>query len=134
MIRRPPRSTLSSSSAASDVYKRQYQRRVRERLVARMAVITVDVFCDLACPWCYVGKNRFEDALRTLDKNVSVQIRWHPYIIDAGTAESGEDFEEYCTRRWGNSAWTKDLRRAGRECGADFADWRWWPHTLTAHR
>eukprot|EP00658_Telonema_sp_P-2_P064843 TRINITY_DN5421_c0_g1_i3.p1 TRINITY_DN5421_c0_g1~~TRINITY_DN5421_c0_g1_i3.p1 ORF type:complete len:328 (-),score=64.20 TRINITY_DN5421_c0_g1_i3:102-1085(-) len=31
MIRRPPRSTLSSSSAASDVYKRQYQRRVRGR-------------------------------------------------------------------------------------------------------
>eukprot|EP00656_Telonema_subtile_P010379 TRINITY_DN14999_c0_g1_i1.p2 TRINITY_DN14999_c0_g1~~TRINITY_DN14999_c0_g1_i1.p2 ORF type:complete len:100 (+),score=31.34 TRINITY_DN14999_c0_g1_i1:63-362(+) len=30
MIRRPPRSTLSSSSAASDVYKRQYQRRVRD--------------------------------------------------------------------------------------------------------
>eukprot|EP00828_Plagiopyla_frontata_P041992 TRINITY_DN6151_c0_g1_i2.p1 TRINITY_DN6151_c0_g1~~TRINITY_DN6151_c0_g1_i2.p1 ORF type:complete len:107 (+),score=29.66 TRINITY_DN6151_c0_g1_i2:87-407(+) len=28
MLRRPPRSTLSSSSAASDVYKRQYQRRV----------------------------------------------------------------------------------------------------------
>eukprot|EP00828_Plagiopyla_frontata_P033709 TRINITY_DN4377_c0_g1_i1.p1 TRINITY_DN4377_c0_g1~~TRINITY_DN4377_c0_g1_i1.p1 ORF type:complete len:252 (+),score=53.78 TRINITY_DN4377_c0_g1_i1:109-864(+) len=28
MMRRPPRSTLSSSSAASDVYKRQYQRRV----------------------------------------------------------------------------------------------------------
>eukprot|EP00656_Telonema_subtile_P012646 TRINITY_DN1637_c0_g1_i2.p1 TRINITY_DN1637_c0_g1~~TRINITY_DN1637_c0_g1_i2.p1 ORF type:complete len:1081 (+),score=255.42 TRINITY_DN1637_c0_g1_i2:111-3353(+) len=33
MIRRPPRSTLSSSSAASDVYKRQYQRRVRENVV-----------------------------------------------------------------------------------------------------
>eukprot|EP00657_Telonema_sp_P-1_P008436 TRINITY_DN29609_c0_g1_i2.p1 TRINITY_DN29609_c0_g1~~TRINITY_DN29609_c0_g1_i2.p1 ORF type:complete len:124 (-),score=32.38 TRINITY_DN29609_c0_g1_i2:20-391(-) len=30
MIRRPPRSTQSRSSAASDVYKRQYQRRVRE--------------------------------------------------------------------------------------------------------
>src|SRR5674536_157162 len=29
MIRRPPRSTLSSSSAASDVYKRQLSRRVR---------------------------------------------------------------------------------------------------------
>eukprot|EP00657_Telonema_sp_P-1_P005143 TRINITY_DN22319_c0_g1_i1.p1 TRINITY_DN22319_c0_g1~~TRINITY_DN22319_c0_g1_i1.p1 ORF type:complete len:136 (+),score=46.36 TRINITY_DN22319_c0_g1_i1:77-484(+) len=32
MIRRPPRSTQSRSSAASDVYKRQYQRRVRGRL------------------------------------------------------------------------------------------------------
>eukprot|EP00657_Telonema_sp_P-1_P009695 TRINITY_DN3935_c0_g1_i1.p1 TRINITY_DN3935_c0_g1~~TRINITY_DN3935_c0_g1_i1.p1 ORF type:complete len:136 (-),score=81.33 TRINITY_DN3935_c0_g1_i1:105-512(-) len=30
MIRRPPRSTQSRSSAASDVYKRQYQRRVRD--------------------------------------------------------------------------------------------------------
>eukprot|EP00656_Telonema_subtile_P051472 TRINITY_DN6930_c0_g1_i4.p1 TRINITY_DN6930_c0_g1~~TRINITY_DN6930_c0_g1_i4.p1 ORF type:complete len:238 (-),score=59.08 TRINITY_DN6930_c0_g1_i4:277-990(-) len=37
MIRRPPRSTLSSSSAASDVYKRQYQRRVREIWIAPMA-------------------------------------------------------------------------------------------------
>eukprot|EP00656_Telonema_subtile_P047253 TRINITY_DN5414_c0_g1_i1.p1 TRINITY_DN5414_c0_g1~~TRINITY_DN5414_c0_g1_i1.p1 ORF type:complete len:161 (-),score=33.30 TRINITY_DN5414_c0_g1_i1:279-761(-) len=34
MIRQPPRSTLSSSSAASDVYKRQYQRRVREPVFA----------------------------------------------------------------------------------------------------
>eukprot|EP00657_Telonema_sp_P-1_P010154 TRINITY_DN4451_c0_g1_i3.p1 TRINITY_DN4451_c0_g1~~TRINITY_DN4451_c0_g1_i3.p1 ORF type:complete len:124 (-),score=24.18 TRINITY_DN4451_c0_g1_i3:162-533(-) len=32
MIRRPPRSTQSRSSAASDVYKRQYQRRVRGAL------------------------------------------------------------------------------------------------------
>src|SRR5664280_3891780 len=34
MIRRPPRSTLSSSSAASDVYKRQVQAFVNERLGA----------------------------------------------------------------------------------------------------
>eukprot|EP00658_Telonema_sp_P-2_P039228 TRINITY_DN28061_c0_g1_i3.p1 TRINITY_DN28061_c0_g1~~TRINITY_DN28061_c0_g1_i3.p1 ORF type:complete len:106 (-),score=30.76 TRINITY_DN28061_c0_g1_i3:550-867(-) len=37
MIRRPPRSTLSSSSAASDVYKRQYQRRVRGSLIPMLA-------------------------------------------------------------------------------------------------
>eukprot|EP00658_Telonema_sp_P-2_P071204 TRINITY_DN60508_c0_g1_i1.p2 TRINITY_DN60508_c0_g1~~TRINITY_DN60508_c0_g1_i1.p2 ORF type:complete len:150 (-),score=17.54 TRINITY_DN60508_c0_g1_i1:416-865(-) len=37
MIRRPPRSTLSSSSAASDVYKRQYQRRVRGSNRSEMA-------------------------------------------------------------------------------------------------
>eukprot|EP00658_Telonema_sp_P-2_P032613 TRINITY_DN24103_c0_g1_i7.p2 TRINITY_DN24103_c0_g1~~TRINITY_DN24103_c0_g1_i7.p2 ORF type:complete len:120 (+),score=44.71 TRINITY_DN24103_c0_g1_i7:136-495(+) len=38
MMRRPPRSTLSSSSAASDVYKRQYQRRVRGWSGARMKI------------------------------------------------------------------------------------------------
>eukprot|EP00658_Telonema_sp_P-2_P003738 TRINITY_DN11402_c0_g1_i4.p1 TRINITY_DN11402_c0_g1~~TRINITY_DN11402_c0_g1_i4.p1 ORF type:complete len:358 (-),score=119.75 TRINITY_DN11402_c0_g1_i4:400-1473(-) len=42
MIRRPPRSTLSSSSAASDVYKRQYQRRVRAQ--ALMAAFHVKQF------------------------------------------------------------------------------------------
>eukprot|EP00656_Telonema_subtile_P039190 TRINITY_DN4431_c0_g2_i2.p1 TRINITY_DN4431_c0_g2~~TRINITY_DN4431_c0_g2_i2.p1 ORF type:complete len:299 (-),score=68.52 TRINITY_DN4431_c0_g2_i2:58-954(-) len=42
MIRRPPRSTLSSSSAASDVYKRQYQRRVREHTSKAMMETTED--------------------------------------------------------------------------------------------
>eukprot|EP00657_Telonema_sp_P-1_P005055 TRINITY_DN22174_c0_g1_i1.p1 TRINITY_DN22174_c0_g1~~TRINITY_DN22174_c0_g1_i1.p1 ORF type:complete len:105 (-),score=56.26 TRINITY_DN22174_c0_g1_i1:60-374(-) len=37
MIRRPPRSTQSRSSAASDVYKRQYQRRVRGQGLTNMA-------------------------------------------------------------------------------------------------
>eukprot|EP01017_Pseudomicrothorax_dubius_P040867 TRINITY_DN6476_c0_g1_i1.p1 TRINITY_DN6476_c0_g1~~TRINITY_DN6476_c0_g1_i1.p1 ORF type:complete len:223 (-),score=37.09 TRINITY_DN6476_c0_g1_i1:142-810(-) len=35
MIRRPPRSTQSRSSAASDVYKRQYQRRVHGRRIRK---------------------------------------------------------------------------------------------------
>eukprot|EP00656_Telonema_subtile_P033021 TRINITY_DN3640_c0_g1_i1.p1 TRINITY_DN3640_c0_g1~~TRINITY_DN3640_c0_g1_i1.p1 ORF type:complete len:694 (-),score=217.59 TRINITY_DN3640_c0_g1_i1:1751-3832(-) len=39
MIRRPPRSTLSSSSAASDVYKRQYQRRVRGTMAVLHALL-----------------------------------------------------------------------------------------------
>eukprot|EP00658_Telonema_sp_P-2_P021386 TRINITY_DN18519_c0_g1_i1.p1 TRINITY_DN18519_c0_g1~~TRINITY_DN18519_c0_g1_i1.p1 ORF type:complete len:249 (+),score=67.81 TRINITY_DN18519_c0_g1_i1:136-882(+) len=47
MIRRPPRSTLSSSSAASDVYKRQYQRRVRGVLLG-MAWLLVLVLCCMA--------------------------------------------------------------------------------------
>eukprot|EP00658_Telonema_sp_P-2_P005640 TRINITY_DN1211_c0_g1_i1.p1 TRINITY_DN1211_c0_g1~~TRINITY_DN1211_c0_g1_i1.p1 ORF type:complete len:433 (+),score=93.43 TRINITY_DN1211_c0_g1_i1:55-1353(+) len=41
MIRRPPRSTLSSSSAASDVYKRQYQRRVRGSPLSSNGVLPV---------------------------------------------------------------------------------------------
>eukprot|EP00656_Telonema_subtile_P055310 TRINITY_DN8512_c0_g1_i2.p1 TRINITY_DN8512_c0_g1~~TRINITY_DN8512_c0_g1_i2.p1 ORF type:complete len:576 (+),score=167.37 TRINITY_DN8512_c0_g1_i2:124-1851(+) len=48
MRRRPPRSTLSSSSAASDVYKRQYQRRVRGVVARSMTVISEDDLSDLA--------------------------------------------------------------------------------------
>eukprot|EP00658_Telonema_sp_P-2_P060992 TRINITY_DN49761_c0_g1_i3.p1 TRINITY_DN49761_c0_g1~~TRINITY_DN49761_c0_g1_i3.p1 ORF type:complete len:175 (+),score=58.29 TRINITY_DN49761_c0_g1_i3:119-643(+) len=40
MIRRPPRSTLSSSSAASDVYKRQEERSMSDGLLARLTYLT----------------------------------------------------------------------------------------------
>eukprot|EP01016_Furgasonia_blochmanni_P021425 TRINITY_DN2367_c0_g2_i4.p2 TRINITY_DN2367_c0_g2~~TRINITY_DN2367_c0_g2_i4.p2 ORF type:complete len:123 (-),score=21.23 TRINITY_DN2367_c0_g2_i4:35-403(-) len=41
MIRRPPRSTQSRSSAASDVYKRQVQRRVHGIVIALALVLTL---------------------------------------------------------------------------------------------
>eukprot|EP00658_Telonema_sp_P-2_P053666 TRINITY_DN4226_c0_g1_i1.p2 TRINITY_DN4226_c0_g1~~TRINITY_DN4226_c0_g1_i1.p2 ORF type:complete len:105 (+),score=45.45 TRINITY_DN4226_c0_g1_i1:101-415(+) len=47
MIRRPPRSTLSSSSAASDVYKRQMQARVVEQEGGAQA--TADKITALEC-------------------------------------------------------------------------------------
>eukprot|EP00658_Telonema_sp_P-2_P015262 TRINITY_DN1586_c0_g1_i2.p1 TRINITY_DN1586_c0_g1~~TRINITY_DN1586_c0_g1_i2.p1 ORF type:complete len:357 (+),score=67.24 TRINITY_DN1586_c0_g1_i2:126-1196(+) len=61
MIRRPPRSTLSSSSAASDVYKRQYQRRVRGTTHNTMGCsqsdtnqqdleVLDDTLCTCGCP------------------------------------------------------------------------------------
>eukprot|EP00658_Telonema_sp_P-2_P024761 TRINITY_DN19968_c0_g1_i3.p1 TRINITY_DN19968_c0_g1~~TRINITY_DN19968_c0_g1_i3.p1 ORF type:complete len:303 (-),score=54.63 TRINITY_DN19968_c0_g1_i3:344-1252(-) len=52
MIRRPPRSTLSSSSAASDVYKRQYQRRVRGG--QRSSVMGTGSNGSLGCA-CFLG-------------------------------------------------------------------------------
>ena len=49
MIRRPPRSTLSSSSAASDVYKRQQRRTRCYRDVTAVLVIRRD---STATAWC----------------------------------------------------------------------------------
>eukprot|EP00826_Nyctotherus_ovalis_P042909 TRINITY_DN4483_c0_g4_i1.p1 TRINITY_DN4483_c0_g4~~TRINITY_DN4483_c0_g4_i1.p1 ORF type:complete len:265 (+),score=103.98 TRINITY_DN4483_c0_g4_i1:25-795(+) len=43
MIRRPPRSTRKESSAASDVYKRQYQRRVHGKTMKKGVLIEVDL-------------------------------------------------------------------------------------------
>src|SRR5664280_3824410 len=46
MIRRPPRSTLSSSSAASDVYKRQVSYNADVPTNARLAYIGQDLFAS----------------------------------------------------------------------------------------
>jgi predicted DsbA family dithiol-disulfide isomerase len=34
----------------------------------------VDVWSDLVCPWCYVGKRRFETALGRFDHRADVQV------------------------------------------------------------
>jgi len=36
--------------------------------------VRVDIWSDLVCPWCYVGKRRFEKALARFDNRDEVQI------------------------------------------------------------
>lgn len=55
-------------------------------------------------------------------------------MIDPGTNPAGEEFEAYNQRRWGSSGWTHSLKSSGRAVGAQFSDWKWWPHTLKAHQ
>lgn len=63
-----------------------------------------------------------------------VDIVWKPYMIDPATDIDGEEFEAYNRRRWGGSGWTNHLKQEGRKDGAMFSNWKWWPHTLKAHR
>lgn len=42
----------------------------------------VDIFSDVACPWCYIGKRRFEKALDQFAHSDEVEITWHSYQLD----------------------------------------------------
>lgn len=55
-------------------------------------------------------------------------------MIDPGTKLAGEDYTAYCRRRWGGDGWTQSLRRDGKNIGAHFSNWKWWPNTLKAHQ
>lgn len=43
-------------------------------------MITVDVWSDVACPWCYLGKRRLEAAIGTSGEDVTVV--WHSFQLD----------------------------------------------------
>ncbi|KAL2654136.1 hypothetical protein R1flu_022264 [Riccia fluitans] len=100
-------------------------------------VINIDAWSDVACPWCYVGKTRLDLALKSIQAKAQtppIVVKWHPYMIDKKTKAEGEEYLAYNTRRWGSDGWTHDLRRSGAKNGLKFANWRWWPNTLNAHR
>lgn len=48
----------------------------------------LDVWSDIACPWCYVGKRRLEVALDRYDGEVTVT--WHSFELDPGSPAVNE--------------------------------------------
>ncbi len=43
-------------------------------------MISVDVWSDVACPWCYLGKHRLETAIDASGEDV--QVTWHSFQLD----------------------------------------------------
>jgi predicted DsbA family dithiol-disulfide isomerase len=42
----------------------------------------VEIWSDVACPWCYVGKRRFETALAGFEHRDDVQVTWRSFELD----------------------------------------------------
>lgn len=44
--------------------------------------VQVDIWSDIACPWCYVGKRRFEAALADFEHRDAIRLRWRAFELD----------------------------------------------------
>jgi predicted DsbA family dithiol-disulfide isomerase len=44
--------------------------------------VNVEIWSDIACPWCYVGKRRFESALASFEHSDQVQVTWRSFELD----------------------------------------------------
>lgn len=47
-----------------------------------MEKIKVEIWSDVACPFCYIGKRKFEDALAQFKHKENVEIEWKSFILD----------------------------------------------------
>ncbi len=60
----------------------------------------VEIWSDVACPWCAVGKRRFEAALRSFEHAEHVQLRWRSFELDPSAPRdaAGDDEVDYVGR------------------------------------
>jgi predicted DsbA family dithiol-disulfide isomerase len=66
--------------------------------------MTIDVWSDIACPYCYIGKHHLEAALQQFPHNNQVQIIWHSFELDPGApTDSKENLYEMIARKYGVS-------------------------------
>ena len=49
-----------------------------------MPSLKLEVWSDIACPWCYVGKRRLEGALKKFPHANEVELIWRAFELDPG--------------------------------------------------
>jgi predicted DsbA family dithiol-disulfide isomerase len=53
-------------------------------------VVDVEIWSDIACPWCYIGKRRFERALPQFEHRDQVRITWRSFELDPAAPHERE--------------------------------------------
>lgn len=100
--------------------------------------VQVEIWSDVACPWCYVGMARFERAVD--ETGVDVDVVYRSFELDPNVPPgNGPPLTEYLTRKFGDLSRVRAaharLTSAGTELGIDF---RWSQmrraNTFDAHR
>ena len=66
------------------------------------ASMKIEIWSDVACPWCFIGKRRFETALNAFPHKDSVQVQWRSYQLDPTLPEHYDGTElDYLVERKG---------------------------------
>jgi predicted DsbA family dithiol-disulfide isomerase len=77
----------------------------------------IDVVSDTVCPWCYIGKKRF-DAAKNERPGIELDVRWRPYQLDPTIPPEGVDRREYLEAKFGKAR-SREVGDAIREAGED---------------
>ncbi len=86
----------------------------------------VEIWSDIACPWCYVGKRRFETALDAFEHAGQVHVTWRSFELDPGAPRerSGDGAthlaEKYGTTREQAMAMHRNMTEVAARDGLDF--------------
>lgn len=107
-----------------------------------MKKLAVEVWSDIACPWCYVGKRRLEAALALFARRDAVDLTWRAFELDpsAPRVREPQPYAERLAKKYGASAersrdMVERMADVARADGLDFRFDRIRPgNTFDAHR
>jgi predicted DsbA family dithiol-disulfide isomerase len=101
--------------------------------------VHVDIVSDVVCPWCYIGKHRFEGAIARTPE-IAVAVDWRPYFLNPWIPRQGIDRKAYLETKFGSvaryDAIAERVAAAAAAEGLVYAPDKigWQPNTLDCHR
>ena len=63
--------------------------------------LAIDVFSDVVCPWCFIGKRRLEKAV-ALRPDIPVDVHYRPYFLNPWVPREGMSRVDYLTAKFGS--------------------------------
>lgn len=101
----------------------------------------VEIWSDFMCPFCYIGKRRFEKALSQVSFKDKIQVVWRSYQLDPQMKHiPGQDIHDMLAEKKNQSReWAKEMNayvsNMAKEAGLNFEMDKIVPaNTLLAHR
>ena len=88
--------------------------------------IKVQIWSDIMCPFCYIGKRRIEEALNLFEHKDAVAIEWKSFQLDASfVASSDDNMVEHLAQKYGKGAdWAQgmldNMTQNAKSAGLDF--------------
>jgi predicted DsbA family dithiol-disulfide isomerase len=102
----------------------------------------IDIWSDVVCPWCSIGKRRLEQALAEFPHRDQVEVVYHSFLLDPGApSEPSDTAQEMLARKYGLSRAEAAEKQAAviavaADLGMDWSKHHDSPHvgTVDAHR
>ncbi len=86
----------------------------------------IEVWSDICCPFCYIGKRHLEQAINQFDHPIDIEVIWHSFELDPeAETNPDQDIYEMLADKYGQSLeWAKkaneDMKRKAAEVGIEF--------------
>ena len=83
--------------------------------------LRIEIFADIICPWCYIGKKRLEIALQDRPQ-IEVELKWRGFLLNPSIPQSGIDRKQYLLSKFGHAASSvySRIEQAGKQTGINF--------------
>jgi predicted DsbA family dithiol-disulfide isomerase len=101
--------------------------------------LTVDVYADVVCPWCYIGEQRLARAMAERPE-IAVERHWRPFQLRPDAPARGLPWAEFVREKFGGEARARAMFDHVAATGAadgltfDFGRVASSPNTVDAHR
>jgi len=99
----------------------------------------IDVFYDIVCPWCFIGKRRLAQALARRPA-ADAKIHWRAFLLNPHMPAEGVERDIYLIRKFGSESRIRRLQGALLEAGQSveipfaFDRIQRTPNSINAHR